>query len=504
MTTATSTEASCARCRRALRPPAPRGSPRVPRQPGVVVAVRHWPEGPICSGCFANACETYGTCPGCGTDRLLPGRDGAARPVCTDCAGGIGNFTCTRCGREGWNHLRGICGRCVLRDEATAALDDGTGHVSPELAPFLEYLCSMRRPRTGILWLSKTHSRGLLHSLAVGEVPLTHEGLSSLRPYRAAAHLARLLIAAEVLPDVDPTLARTRAWVDDFLIGVDDPATRRILEMYWRWCLRRRLTNDATVGRLHPYRDQNNRHQVRQAHQFLTWLDQHDRDLGSLDQSAVDLWCSTASKSSRADTTMFVRWAVRTRRAPRVVVPVTRYAEAAPLSQTDRLQWLHRAARDDRLPGLDRVVLTLMLLYAQPVPRIVELRIDDVWRDAKGTLRIRLGTPAVPVPAPFDAIVCNYLDHLRAPTVGNPDSTWLFPGRRGALPLHPTSIRQRLHALGLQPRAARAGTLRQLVAEAPPAIISEMLGYQASTAERQAKISGTTWSRYAALRASNG
>lgn len=504
MTPAANTPPCCARCRRPLRPPAPRGGPPVPRQHGIVVAVRSWPEGPICSGCYAKACETYGTCPGCGTDRLLPGRDDTGQPVCTDCAGGIGNFTCTRCGREGWNHLKGVCGRCVLRDLATAALADDTGQINPDLASFLEYLCAMPRPRTGILWLHKTRTQRLLHSLAVGEVPPTHEGLATLQPYKAVAHLRGLLIAAGVLPDVDPTLERTWEWAREFLEGIDDPGARRILGMYSRWCLQRRLNTDAAGGRLHPYRDQNNRHQLRQADRFLTWLRQHDRNLRSLDQAHVDHWFTTAPASARADTMMFLRWAVHTRRAPHLLVPVTRYVETTPLSQADRLRWLHRAACDDRLPGLDRVVLILMLLYAQPVPRITQLRVDDFTCDAKGRLRIRLGTPPVPVPEPFDTVICDYLDHHRAVTVGNPGSPWLFPGRRGSLPLHPTSIRLRLHALGLQPRAARAGTLRQLVSEAPPAIIGEMLGYRPTTAERQAKTAGSTWSRYAALRAPGG
>jgi len=69
----------------------------------VWVAIRTWPEGRICSGCFARACETYGACPGCGIHRLLPGRltngDGEQQPCCSDCAPGIGDFTCTRCGQ---------------------------------------------------------------------------------------------------------------------------------------------------------------------------------------------------------------------------------------------------------------------------------------------------------------------------------------------------------------------------------------------------------------------
>ncbi|WP_327138349.1 hypothetical protein OG585_49885 (plasmid) [Streptomyces sp. NBC_01340] len=46
----------CARCRRAVR-----------------LGAAHWPEGYLCAGCYAQALETYGTCTGCGVDRLTPG-----------------------------------------------------------------------------------------------------------------------------------------------------------------------------------------------------------------------------------------------------------------------------------------------------------------------------------------------------------------------------------------------------------------------------------------------
>ena len=214
------TPASCARCHRALRPPARAGGPHGRDPDGRVVAVRLWPEGPVCSGCYATACETYGSCPACGLHRLLPGRDSTGRTVCTDCAGGIGDFTCTLCGNEGWNHYRGVCGRCVLRERLTSAMADTTGAVPPSLLPLLEYLCAMPRPRTGILWLTKPHTHRLLSALANGQVPLTHPGLDQLGPPKAVAHLRHLLIAAGTLPQIDSTLHRTTTWATDYIAGI--------------------------------------------------------------------------------------------------------------------------------------------------------------------------------------------------------------------------------------------------------------------------------------------
>ena len=492
--------AVCARCRRPLRPPSPRGGPITARQRGVVVALRTWPEGPICSGCYAKACETYGTCPGCGVSRLLPGLDEHAAPVCTDCAGGIGNFTCTRCGHEGWNHGKGVCARCVLRDRLTAALDDGTGQVNPDLTPLLDHLCAMPRPRTGLLWLTKPHTHRLLRALAEHHVPLTHDGLATLDPYKAVAHLRQLLIAAGVLPDLDTTLRRIQEWTTGFLDGIADAQDRRTLEQYARWQLQRRLHQAAARSRLHPYRDQGNRYLLRQAHEMLTWLREQDQSLDTLNQAHLDTWATVATSGQASAAATFLRWAARTGRATYLHLAPRRYPAGDPLSQGERLRWLNRAATDENLDGVDRVVLTLLLLYAQPIARISQLKTDDIGRDSKGRLQIHLGQPPAPVPAPFDQLLLDYLQHSRRATAANPDSKWLFPGRHGTLPLHPTSLRLRLHTLGLQPRAGRTATIRQLAIEAPPAIIGQMLGYNTSTTERHAKQAGATWSRYAALR----
>lgn len=114
-------------------------------------------DGYICAGCFATACETYGRCATCRVDRLVPGIADNGDRLCIDCAGGLGDYTCQRCGEEGWREHVGTCGRCVLRDRLAEVLDDGTGHVGPELAPFYEQVYAMSRPRSGILWLNKPH-----------------------------------------------------------------------------------------------------------------------------------------------------------------------------------------------------------------------------------------------------------------------------------------------------------------------------------------------------------
>ena len=69
----------------------------------------------------------------------------------------------------------------------------------------------------------------------------------------------------------------------------------------------------------------------------------------------------------------------------------------------------------------ERVFGLLILLYAQPLPRIVRLTIDDITTspddsndagnksDDVAGMFIRLGNPPAPVPAPFDQVIADYL-----------------------------------------------------------------------------------------------
>ena len=138
--------------------------------------------------CYTQALEQHGKCTGCGGERLTPGLTSDGEPLCTDCSG-VGDFTCERCGREGRRYVRGICGNCVLTERLAGLLDDGTGTPRAELVPLLDAVGGMQRPWVGITWAGRPHIQRILHSLAIGETPLTHEGLSQLGSSRTTAYL---------------------------------------------------------------------------------------------------------------------------------------------------------------------------------------------------------------------------------------------------------------------------------------------------------------------------
>lgn len=520
----------CARCHRPLRttnspsqatPPSAARDVKSP--PRVWVAVRTWPEGRICSGCFARACETYGVCPACGIHRLLPARridaTGDHHPCCADCSPGVGDFTCTRCGQEGWHHYRGVCGRCVLGDRLAAHLDDGTGRVRPELAPLYDRIVAMPRPRTGILWLSKSHVGPILAALARGQVPLTHDGLSTLTPLRSVVHIRDLLMASGVLPARDRHLLLFEQWLDTWLAdlqndrggdlthgttaaadaGEPPSSPKHVLRQYATWHVQRGLRKAADQGPIGHYRDQRARHQLRVAAQFLERLHARGLQLIQCSQSDVDAWFAAATYSSKETLRPFLVWAIRTHHMQRLRLPLAQQMPPRPISLHDRVEHLRRVANGLDMDLTERVIATLVLLYAQPLSRIVRLTVDDVLTDPEGRVLIRLGDPPAPIPPPFDDIVRSHLSSRHnLHTATNPNSTWLFPGRRAGQPIHPTSIRLRLTTLGIPNMPGRSRALREMLLQAPPAVVASMLGFHAGKAETIAAETGATWKRYAA------
>ncbi|MFI2765134.1 hypothetical protein ACH5A3_40965 [Streptomyces echinatus] len=125
------------------------------------------------------------------------------------------------------------------------------------------------------------------------------------------------------------------------------------------------------------------------------------------------------------------------------------------LSEDERLAALGRLLTDADTPMRLRVAGLIILLYAQPLTRIVQLTVDDVLHDGETTL-LRLG-PARP-------------DHMSS----------------------------RLREIGIPVTAARGAAIRQQLLELPAPVVADALGYHDKTTSRLLRESGGTWSRYAA------
>jgi hypothetical protein len=303
-----------------------------------------------------------------------------------------------QCGQEARRYRRGVCGRCVLAERLDDLLDDGTGSIGPELLPLFDTLRQTKRPWGGLTWTSQPHVQQNLRALARGQVPLTHEGLNQLTPWRSVAYLRDLLIQSGVLPLADRQLLLFQRWLAEKLPTVSNPEHRKLLELFAAWHIQRRLRTLAGHSPLTGKQIQQARNELHLAIAFLDRLAEHGRALADCTQADVDTWYA-GGYTARRLTHAFLRWAMRSKHMPAITVPHRSTSNPAPIAQHQRLALLRQLVDHNDVPLQDRVAAALVLLYAQSLTRIARLGTDDVQHE-DGEVLVRLGDPPSPVPAP--------------------------------------------------------------------------------------------------------
>jgi hypothetical protein len=455
------------------------------------------PDGPLCAACHAAAVRTRGSCAGCGTYRLLPGMDSVGCRLCRLCAGIDEDFTCQRCGTE-WNLVNGICEWCQLAD----LLDDlVVGDV--DLQALRARLLAAARPDRIIIWLYARHARDLLHRLATGAIPLTHAGLDAFENRRSADHVRGLLVAVGLLPKRDDGLARFDRWVANHLdehAGTADEL--RMLSQFATWKLRPELIKRAHGQAVSEGQVNGATQRIRVAGGLLNWLRGRGRELSACTQADIDAWFASPP-STRVHAVPFLRWAMATRRAPKLKLTRRRFGNARVLDHAERLEILRRLLDPSTGSIEHRVAAMMLVLLGQPFTRIAALTLSDVIVQ-NGNLSVRLGEGVVPLPPPFSDMVSDLI--ARRPnltTASNPTSPFLFPGRSADNHLLPSTLRTAAIQMGIDIMGARSGALRQLVLDCPPTVVAEALGYSHQAMDRHARRAGSPWSSYAALRSEN-
>jgi len=152
---------------------------------------------------------------------------------------------------------------------------------------------------------------------------------------------------------------------------------------------------------------------------------------------------------------------------------------------------------DHELPLRFRVAAVIVLLYAQPLSRIVRLTLDDIIYDGDQVM-LRLGEPPSPVPTPFAQLLLAWINEQdNMNTATNPHSRWLFPAHRARQPMHPTTLAALIHKLGVPTRTARTAAIRQHPLTMAAAVVADAPSYHPVTTAKIATQIGITWNRHA-------
>lgn len=456
-----------------------------------------WPEGRLCNICYFDAVHTRGTCPECLQDRLLPGPANAdGHAICSTCAEIPFDFHCERCDVEAGHHRGRLCARCVLRDDLHELL--GGVPTDAGLIGLVDALCASDRPESIIVWKRSSKVQELLRGLGDGTIPVSHEGLDAA-PGKQAEHLRALLQHHGLLPQRDTHLPRFEQWIDVKLDGLPDEV-RQPVQHFATWHHLRRIRAKSAAGASTRGPVHSAKQEITETVKFLTWLHEtYQRNAATCTQQDVDEWLATGPTTRTAIRTFFV--VAKKSRLNTAVTIQHRSAKTSPsLSQDQRLAWIHEllSGTSESLPY--RVAGMLLLLYAQPLVKVVALR-TSVIDDSDAGMSITLGQHATDMPEPFAS---HLRDHLAARpnlrTGAGPDSPWLFPSTLAGRHLHPNTVMDRLRDLGVNLLGARNRAIGELVLECPPSLVAEALGYSTQVAFLHADKAAEPWARYAGRR----
>jgi hypothetical protein len=264
-----------------------------------------------------------------------------------------------------------------LQTTLAELLDDGTGQMRPELQPLADSLLAMPKPDRALNWLrNNPRLPTYLSSLARGHVELSHQGLHQLGSWRTIAHLRDLLMACGTLPALDRQIALFERWTQERLNATADAEHGRLLRQFVSWHQLPQLHAAARRAPLSAGARNYAAEAFLEAEHLLGWLDRHALSLATLSQGELDRWdVERADRSAN----VFLRRAQRIGHSPRLQQAATAgRPRQSPLSPRRRLTWTGRILTDDTIELRTRAAARLLLMFAQPVTRIVKLTVDDV------------------------------------------------------------------------------------------------------------------------------
>lgn len=460
----------------------------------------------VCGPCYH---LPQALCGRCGHPRVH--RDDQTTPSCPRC-GSARIRSCGRChgvtfrfgvGRDGQH----ACLHCWLRTRILAIVADKDGVVMPELIPFVDDLAAVDDTARMVRWITQGKARSVLEGMAHGRLPLCHESLdaaSGERRGRAIAieHLRRLLVASGVLPHRDEHLSRLERTIPDYLAKTH-PDDQKILRPFATWHVLAEARRRVARGRPSHGVCLGSRALLMVAINLMTWLRENDVDLQAIPPSRVEEWLRQ-HPGRTVHTGTFLRWTHQ--RGLTSKVELDTQLEWGPTTFLDQQQqWAtaRRCLHDAAMPVVDRLVVGLVLLYGQQIRTIANLRRTDVQTKA-GTTTLRLGVEAVELLEPLAGLARALADgSVKDRWTGGTARTypvpnqWLIPGRGPDKPLGTHALQRRIAKYGITARAARNTAMLSLSRDVPTAVLADLLGVTAATAERWRQLSGGSWTAYA-------
>jgi hypothetical protein len=171
-----------------------------------------------------------------------------------------------------------------------------------------------------------------------------------------------------------------------------------------------------------------------------------------------------------------------------------------PISKEQRLNVVRHLLHDGVIDLRDRVAGLLILIYIQPLTRVLALRIDDVVIESD-QVDLRLGRDRLELPEPLAQLTATLARNPagRASTaIAGAEPPWLLQRMRVGEPLSHSRVRRPLNCLDVRTLGGRTSAIMTVAAALPPTILAELLGISESGASKWYRLAGGEWNRYGA------
>ena len=435
-----------------------------------------------------------GTCGECGRTEVILDDERRCRS-CRDRAA----RRCEACGASGprSEHAGGyFCIRCRL----TMELGELFGGVADEEFPELRTALRTANPTSARHWLVASKGGQLLTDALRSRSKFSHEMLDEHAGNSSVDHLRHLLVAAGVLPPEDRSIEQFAQWSSGFLdVAAIDAVDRRVAQSWLRWSVLARLRRRQERDQPMTHSVANARNQLRGVVRFLGFVTIENGALDRLTQETIDRWFGRDS-AAQQHARPFLVWAQRRRHLPSALSlpPASRHGRWETADEEARWTVARRLVTDDGLAADVRVAAALVVLYGQPVSRVIRLTRQCVHRGDDGRVVVELDGHPLPVQEPFGRLIGELPLRRRGGISDQFETEWLFPATKPGRHVNANTLSSRLRRIGIEPQKMRNAARAQLAVEIPPAMLSEIIGIDAATAVEWAARAAGNWTSYAA------
>lgn len=449
-----------------------------------------------CARCLKRRLRTRVDCPHC-VRTLRPAATDPTR--CERCAGEKPLPECRSCGAQDMGRQRrGQCPACALQGQLAELRTTGDADAVAHLAGYLDALARSPSADGVLRWLKRSQGADTLRELAAGALPISHKALDAVDRGQTTTHLRGALVEHGVLPARHEQAAALGRATVRALARLPDGEDRGHVRAFATWHVHHHLLRRERRGQTTRSSARYDAQRMRAAVELALWAHSRGLTLGALQQHDLDRWLEQGMSATRRIRD-FLAWAAQAD----IMAPLTlprpqprRHVDQQPTDE--RLATIRRLLHDDTLDLRDRVGGLLVLLFAQPVSRVLALTVDDVQTDGQ-RVTIRLGREPVELPAPLDQLVLTLAGDPRGhATTAATTTRWLLPGMRLDAPLSHEHYRRRLTKAGITALPGRTGALALLAGQMPPALLADLLGISEPSATHWSALAGGDWASYAA------